>query len=84
MNEYFDCENRMHGIEVSFENINLNFINIYAPNSSSSQCEFIQTLYSYLSSKKNIILGGDLIILKIVNMRKKIIRIGKNFIKALI
>jgi len=59
MNEYFDCENRMHGIEVSFENTTFNFINIYAPNSSTSQCEFIQTLYTYLSSKKNIILGGD-------------------------
>jgi hypothetical protein len=59
MNEYFDCENRMHGIEVSFENTTFNFINIYAPNSSTSQCEFIQTLYTYLSSKKNIILVGD-------------------------
>ena len=59
LNEYFDCENRIHGIEVSFENTNFNFINIYAPNSSSSQCEFIQNLYTYLSSKKNIILGGD-------------------------
>ena len=45
INEYFDCENRIHGIEVNFENTNLNFINIYAPNSSTSQCEFIQTLY---------------------------------------
>ena len=59
INEYFDCENRIHGIEVNFENTNLNFINIYAPNSSTSQCEFIQTLYTYLSSKKNIIIGGD-------------------------
>ena len=44
INEYFDCENRIHGIVVNFENTNLNFINIYAPNSSTSQCEFIQTL----------------------------------------
>jgi exonuclease III len=35
-NEYFDCENRMHGIEVSFENTTFNFINIYASNSSTS------------------------------------------------
>ena len=59
INEYFDCENKIHGIEVNFENTNLNFINIYAPNSSTSQCEFIQTLYTYLSSKINIILAGD-------------------------
>jgi hypothetical protein len=84
MNEYFDCENRMHGIEVSFENTIFNFINIYAPNSSMSQCEFIQTLYTYLSSKKKILSVEISIILKIVNMRKKIIRIGKIFIKILI
>jgi exonuclease III len=84
MNEYFDCEKRMHGIEVSFENTTFNFINIYALNSSTSQCEFIQTLYKYLSSK-NILFSVEIsIILKIVNMRKKIIRIGMIFIKILI
>ena len=57
--EYFDCENRLHGIEVKFEHTNFNFLNIFAPNSSTGQCEFIQTLYTYLSSKKNIIIGGD-------------------------
>ena len=81
INEYFDCENRIHGIEVNFGNTNLNFINIYAPNSSTSQCEFIQTLYTYLSSKKNIILGGDF---SYREYEKKITRIGNNSIKILI
>ncbi len=47
------------GLKWALKNTIFNFINIYAPNSSMSQCEFIQTLYTYLSSKKNIILGGD-------------------------
>ena len=59
LNEFFDCENRVHGIEVCINNKNYTFINIYSPTSSYSQCEFIQNLYSLLSSKKNLFLGGD-------------------------
>ena len=58
-----------------------NTINIYTPNSSTSQCEYIQTLYTYLSSKKNIILGGDF---SYREYEKKITRIGNNSIKILI
>jgi hypothetical protein len=59
LNEYFDNENRVHGIEVCFKNKNYNFINIYSPTSSYNQCEFIQNLCTLLNSKKNIFLGGD-------------------------
>ena len=59
LNEYFNTENTVHGIEVCFKNKNYNFINIYSPTSSYNQCEFIQNLYTLLSSKKNIFTGGD-------------------------
>jgi exonuclease III len=35
------------------------FINIYTPNSSENQCEFVNDLHAIIGSKKNIILGGD-------------------------
>ena len=58
--EYFDSENRMHGVEVCLNSNGVfNFITIYAPNTYVCQNEFIQELYKYLSGKKNIILGGD-------------------------
>jgi hypothetical protein len=58
-NEFFDNENRMYGIDVKISGFQFNLINIYSPNSPTSQNEFIETLHKILSGKKNIILGGD-------------------------
>ena len=59
INEYFEFDNRLHGVEICINKINFNFINIYTPNSSENQCEFVNDLHAIIGSKKNIILGGD-------------------------
>jgi exonuclease III len=59
INEYFEFDNRLHGVEICINKINFNFINIYTPNSSENQCEFVKDLHAIIKSKKNIFLGGD-------------------------
>jgi exonuclease III len=39
-NEFFDNENRMYGIYVNISGFQFNLINIYSPNSPTSQNEF--------------------------------------------
>ena len=59
LKEYFELDNRLHGVEICINKVNFNFINIYTPNSSENQCEFVNDLHTIIGSKKNIILGGD-------------------------
>jgi exonuclease III len=55
----FDFENRIIGCEIKIQGQVLNFVNIYAPNTSDEQCEFIEYLYDFLNTKKRILLVGD-------------------------
>jgi exonuclease III len=83
LNEYFDTENTVHGIEVCFKNKNYNFINIYSPTSSYNQCEFIQNLYTLLSSKKISSWEETSTTSRIGNMREIIINYGKPSLKTI-
>ena len=57
--DFFDEENRIYGLDISFNNENFCFVNIYSPNSVAGQNDFIDFLHNFLLTKKNIILGGD-------------------------
>ena len=54
-----DFESRIINLEIEIEKENYNLVNIYAPNTEYEQIEFINYLYSFLLSKKNVILAGD-------------------------
>ena len=82
INEYFEFENRLHGVELCINNVNYNFINIYAPNSIANQCEFVQELHTILGSKKNIILGGDFNYIEDREYEKNNNKMWKNFFKT--
>ena len=55
----YDDENRIFCVNVRIQNKDFNLINIYAPNLSSEQNDFIEKLYDYVGTKKRVILAGD-------------------------
>lgn len=55
----YDDENRILCVNLSFHNKDFNLINIYAPNLSSEQNDFIEKLYDHVGTKKRVILAGD-------------------------
>jgi exonuclease III len=59
VSECFDNENRLHSVRLDINNNTFNFFNIYSPNLSVDQNDFIECLHNFMSGKKNIVLGGD-------------------------
>ena len=59
LEQFFDSESRVIGIECKLRGHVVCFINIYAPNTIKEQMSFIENLYEIINRRKNIILGGD-------------------------
>ncbi len=49
----------MVGREVEWKGCIFNIISVYAPNTINEQCDFVQSLYETLNSKKNMCICGD-------------------------
>ena len=56
----FECfENRIACCDCVVNGVEINLVNIYAPNAIQEQLEFIERLNSVIHNKKRIITGGD-------------------------
>ena len=61
-NSYKDIDERIIGIDVICNGVNLSICNVYAPTSCQSQGKFLQILNEFMTSNLNIaqlIIGGD-------------------------
>jgi len=59
LSTHYDLDSRFLKIEIKINEIILNLINIYAPNSESEQLIFINNMYEVCANVKNIIMAGD-------------------------
>lgn len=60
LNENFDFDGRFLHLKISINNIILNLVNIYAPNHSDYQLDFIEKIYNLLTTiHEDLIIGGD-------------------------
>ena len=59
LDQFFDFENRMIGLECRISDVFFCFVNIYAPNNVNEQLSFIENMCEILNRRKNLIFGGD-------------------------
>ena len=54
------CENRLATLDVVLNGRSVKFVNIYAPNTTNEQVEFIENLYNLeIKNNQNVIVAGD-------------------------
>ena len=67
----FDFEGRFLILDLTINDVDFRFINIYAPNNSVERKTFINNLAKYLVTKRNLVLGGDFNFVDSISLDKK-------------
>ena len=71
----FDFEGRLLVLDLTIDNIDFRFINVYAPNNNLERKTFIYNISKHLVTKRKVVLGGTLILLKIfLWIKREVIR----------
>ena len=67
----FDFEGRFLILDLTINDVDFRFINVYAPNNGVERKTFINNLAKYLVTKRNLVLGGDFNFVDSISLDKK-------------